>query len=160
MKRLSFVEALIVTILIIGVPLALLYREATRTGYATNVAGERFLLGIQGDIITDLDERGLSDLREVRKRFIAKWQDMHPPAPPLRWTALDIISKDAEYRGRIICHIPRRYFGRFARTTMCVVFKRDRRRDMYNIVGTRPLKGPPDFLREKRATGERTTPVL
>ena len=152
MKRLSFVEALIVTILIIGVPLALLYREATRTGYATNVAGERFLLGIQGDIITDLDERGLSDLREVRKRFLAEWREEDPPAPPVRWTGVDVISKDAEYEGRIICHIPRRYFGRFARTTMCVVLKRDPRRDMY-IVGTRPLKGPADFLREKRARG-------
>jgi len=155
-KRLSFVQALIATLLIVGVPVGLLYYKATRPRYEIYVANERFLSGIQGDIIRDLRETGVSDLREVRKRFLAEWQDVRPPPPPICWTALDVISKEREYDGQVICYIPKRYFGRFARTTMCVALKRDPRRDVY-LVGTRPLKGPPDLLREKK-TSRRDAP--
>ena len=131
----------------------------SHTAYEIYEVDERFLSDVQEDISTDLDERGVSDLRELRKRLLAKWQDEHPPAPPIRWTGLDVISKEREYEGQVICYIPRRYFGRYARTTMCVAVERDPSRDAY-VVFRGPLKGPPDLLRERRAGGERTTPVL
>jgi hypothetical protein len=159
-KRLSFVLVMIATVLIVGLALGVLYYKANLARcYEMNVIGERYLLGIQSYIITDLDERGVSDLREVRKRFLAKWSGDSPPPPPLRWTALDIISKDAEYEGRVICYVPTRYFGRFARTTMCVVLKRDWQGDVYSVF-TKPLKGAPDLLREKRAGGWRLLPHI
>jgi hypothetical protein len=156
-KRLSFVLVLIATVLIVALALGVLYYKATLARcYEMNVVGERFLFGIHSDISTDLHERGVSDLREVRKRFLAESAGDSPPPPPLRWTALDIISKDGEYEGRVICYVPTRYFGRFARMTMCVALERDPRTGVY-FVSTEHLKGRPDLLRERK-TSRREAP--
>jgi len=154
-KKLSFLQAVLAAGLIIGIPLLLVYYYGSRPGYDKGTAASRLLLGIASDISGDLATRGKSDLREVRKRFSLKYED----PPPLLWTKVEVISRDAEYEGRIICHIPKRYFGRFTRSTVCVALERDPQRDECLLL-TVPLKGPADFLREKRGTGERTTPVL
>jgi hypothetical protein len=154
-KKLSFVQTLLALALITGIPVLVPRYHASRPAYDKGAASSCLLHGIAGNIDRDLRTTGKSDLREVRKRFLQEYKD----APPLLWTKVEVVSDDGEYEGRIICHIPKRYFGRFARSTVCVALEKDPQRDEWLLL-TMPLRGPADFLREKKTSGERASPVL
>lgn len=147
-KKLSFVQTLLALALITGIPLMLLYYYASRPGYDKGTATSCLLHGIAGNIGHDLETTGKSDLREVRKRFLQEYGD----APPLLWTKVEVISKDAEYEGRIICHIPKRYFGRFTRSTVCVALEKDPQRDEWLLL-TMPPQGPSGVPPRKESEG-------
>ena len=145
-KKLSFREVVIALVVIFAwLALALYFflcncaRQHTAAGHLFSAAGE---------IGQDLQEHGECDLREVSKRFSSEYQ------VPLLWTKVVIISEDKEYDGRVICCVPRSYFGKLSTGTVGVLLRRDRDRAGYTTLTT-GIEGSPDFIREKGTHGEK-----